>query len=165
MVACSGASPARGITPAFDGRTVEAPLSALARTVNYGWNSAIRTLFPALSAQQFPGPPPTPAPPARRPVRVGGNIQVPRKLVDVKPACPATANAAVATSVVLFGRVDVDGTVGAVTVLPANTASDPLPEFVQSAVDAVRQWVFTPTLLNGQPVPVNVTVRISYNVR
>ena len=51
-----------------------------------------------------------------------------------------------------MGRIGVDGTINEVTLVPGVTGNDPLPEFVQSAVDAVRQWAFTPTLLNGTPV-------------
>ena len=38
----------------------------------------------------------------------------------------------------------------------------PEPEFVESALNAVRQWQYTPTLLNGVPVEVNLTVTIAY---
>jgi beta-lactamase regulating signal transducer with metallopeptidase domain len=167
MVVCSAATPlARAVTPSIGrGASETSTLKVLSRVMKQGWNSALDALFPVVSAQQFPGPPPTPPPPVRLPVRVGGNLQAPKKLTDVKPVCPSTVSAGVATNVVLLGRIGVDGIVNEVTLVPGVTGTDPMPEFVQSAVDAVRQWVFTPTLLNGTPVPVNVTVRISYNAR
>jgi outer membrane biosynthesis protein TonB len=37
------------------------------------------------------------------------------------------------------------------------------PEFIEAAMEAVRQWAFTPTLLNGQPVDVNLTATIRFD--
>jgi len=166
MVVCSATPLARTVTPSIGrGASEGSTLKVLSRAMKQGWSSALDALFPVLSAQQFPGPPAPVPQPARLPVRVGGAIQPSKKLTDVKPACPGTVNAGVATNVILFGRIGVDGTINEVTHVPAVTGTDPLPEFVQSAVDAVRQWTFTPTMLNGQPVAVNVTVRISYNAR
>ena len=97
LVACSATRVARAVTPWIgQGAPDASTLKALSRAVKQGWNSALDTLFGYLSAQQFPGPP-APAPqPARTPVRVGGNIQASKKLIDVKPACPATVNAGIA---------------------------------------------------------------------
>jgi hypothetical protein len=41
----------------------------------------------------------------------------------------------------------------------------PAPEFVDAAIEAVRQWRYTPTLLNNSPVDVNVTVTVRYTQR
>lgn len=38
------------------------------------------------------------------------------------------------------------------------------PDFANAAVEAVRQWKFTPTLLNGQPVEVLMTVTIHFSL-
>ena len=38
-------------------------------------------------------------------------------------------------------------------------------ELVQSALDAVRQWKYTPTLLNGQPVNVSIVIQVGYGAR
>jgi TonB family protein len=38
------------------------------------------------------------------------------------------------------------------------------PDFAIAAVDAVRQWQFTPTLLNGQPVEVVMTVTVQFSL-
>jgi protein TonB len=37
-----------------------------------------------------------------------------------------------------------------------------IPLLDQAAIDAVRQWEFTPTLLNGQPIPVIMTVTVQF---
>ena len=94
-------------------------------------------------------------------LRVGGNIRVPRKLVDVKPVYPESMRAAGREGVVpmeaIIGR---DGTVTSVRVLSA----DVHPDFAISAADAVRQWQFAPTLLNGQTIEVRMQVSITYTL-
>jgi TonB family protein len=106
--------------------------------------------------------PPAPSQPeGPRPVRVGGNIRVPRKLVDVKPIFPVSMRAAGREGVVpieaIIGR---DGTVTSVRVLTAQVH----PDFAIAAVDAVRQWRFSPTLLNGAPVEVVMNVSVTFNL-
>jgi TonB family protein len=106
-----------------------------------------------------------PAQPSRpqgaQPIRVGGNIRVPRKEIDVRPIYPAAMRAAGREGVVpieaIIGR---DGTVSLVRVLSAQVH----PDFAIAAVDAVRQWRFSPTLLNGAPVEVVMTVSVTFNL-
>jgi TonB family protein len=102
-----------------------------------------------------------PAPSSPQRVRVGGNIRVPRKLKHVNPEYPASMRDAGREGVVpleaLIGR---DGLVHSVRVLSANIH----PDFAVAAADAVRQWEFNPTLLNGQPVEVTMTVTITFSL-
>ena len=95
------------------------------------------------------------------PVRVGGNVRAPRKVRDVRPVYPAAMHAAGLTGVVpieaIIGR---DGTVSSVRVLSAQVH----PDFTIAAVDAVRQWRFTPTLLNGEAVEVVMTVSVRFDL-
>jgi periplasmic protein TonB len=94
------------------------------------------------------------------PVRVGGSIEPPRKVVSAPPVYPAIARAAgVQGIVVLEAVIAEDGTVREVRVL----RSQPLLD--AAAVEAVRKWRFTPTLLNGQPVPVVMTVTVGFSLR
>lgn len=96
-----------------------------------------------------------------QPVRVGGNVRAPRKEVDVRPVYPPAMRAAGMTGVVpieaVIGR---DGIVSSVRVLSAQVH----PDFAIAAVDAVRQWRFTPTLLNGSPVDVVMTVSVRFDL-
>ena len=104
-----------------------------------------------------------PAPEARgpRPIRVGGNIRTPRKIADVKPVFPASMRAAGREGVVpIEAIIGQDGTVTSVRVLTAQVH----PDFAIAAIDAVRQWRFTPTLLNGAPVEVVMTVSVSFKL-
>ena len=96
-----------------------------------------------------------------RPVRVGGNIRAPRKLVDVKPIYPTAMRAAGREGVVpIEALIGVDGAVTSVRVVSAQVH----PDFAIAAADAVRQWRFSPTLLNGTPVEVMMTVTVAFKL-
>jgi TonB family protein len=91
------------------------------------------------------------------PVRIGGNIRPPKKIKDVKPVYPAIAQSArVAGAVTIEATIGPDG-----KVIDAKVVRS-IPLLDQAALDAVRQWQYTPTLLNGVPVPVLVTVTINF---
>jgi protein TonB len=103
-------------------------------------------------------PPPPPAPKA--PMRVGGLISQPQKVRAVAPVYPAIARAArIEGMVILDAVIGTDGRVSQVRLLRS------IPLLDQAAMDAVRQWVFTPTLLNGEPVPVVMTVTVAFTLR
>ncbi len=104
-------------------------------------------------------PPPPPSPPVAGPVRVGGAISAPMRTHDVRPIYPPIAQSARVSGVVILEAViGEDGNVRDLKVLRS------IPLLDQAAVDAVRQWRFTPTLLNGQPVPVVMTVTVAFNL-
>ena len=105
-----------------------------------------------------PAPPPPPRP--SEPVRVGGQITRPQRVRDVPPVYPQLAReAGVQGTVILETVIGVDGTVQDVKVLRS------IPLLDAAAVDAVRQWRFTPTLLNGEPVAVVMTVTVTFSLR
>jgi TonB family protein len=94
-------------------------------------------------------------------VRVGGNIKVPRKTRSVAPVYPESLrDAGLEGQVKLDVLIDVDGKVASVRVLNSIVH----PAFAQAASDAVKQWEFTPTLLNGTPVEVAMTVSMSFSL-
>lgn len=104
----------------------------------------------------------TDAPAAPTPVRVGGNIRAPMKTHDVKPVYPASMrDAGREGTVALEAIIGRDGLVHSLRVLGAHVH----PDFAIAAAEAARQWRFTPTLLNGEPVDVvmNVSVEFSLN--
>jgi protein TonB len=104
-----------------------------------------------------PTPPPPPPPPV---VHVGGDIKPPRKVVDVAPVYPPLARAARVEGIVILEAVIAeDGSVRDVRVLRPQALLD------EAAIEAVRQWRFTPTLLNGQPVPVVMTITVAFQLR
>ena len=92
-------------------------------------------------------------------VRVGGGIQEPKLIRKVPPVYPAEALAARVEGIVIIEAViDVTGAVKEMKVLRAQ------PLLEAAAVDAVRQWQFTPTLLNGVPVEVIMTVTVNFTL-
>jgi TonB family protein len=91
------------------------------------------------------------------PVRVGGQIKPPTKVKDVKPVYPAIAQTARVTgSVTIEATIGEDGKVSDAKVVRS------VPLLDQAALDAVRQWEYMPTLLNGVPVPVLTTITVNF---
>ena len=102
-------------------------------------------------------PPPAPAPPAA--YRPGGVIKEPRKLVDVAPIYPDIARAArVEGLVILEAAIDERGFVTDARVLRS------VPLLDAAALAALKQWRYTPTLLNGTPVRVLMTVTFRFSL-
>jgi len=100
------------------------------------------------------GPPPPVAP-----VRVGGAIKEPKKLKHVPPEYPELARQAGVQGVVIVeARLSPDGRVQQATVLRS------VPLLDEAAVQAVKQWVYTPTLVDGVPVPVVMTVTVNFSI-
>ena len=94
-------------------------------------------------------------PPA--PARIGRYIKEPRKLKHVAPKYPDDARrAGLAQLVVLECVVDPRGDVSNVDVLKG------VPPLTDAAVKAVKQWRYEPTLLDGRPVPVTMTVTVKF---
>jgi TonB family protein len=95
------------------------------------------------------------------PVRVGGNIRAPRKVKDVHPVYPQSMRDAGREGIVpMEAIIDRSGAVQSVRVLSA----DIHPDFAVAAADAVRQWQFEPTLLNGKPVEVRMAVTVRFSL-
>jgi TonB family protein len=93
-------------------------------------------------------------------LRVGGNIRTPRKVKDVRPLYPQEArDAGVQGVVIIEMRVEADGRVGSARVLRS------IPLLDQAALDAVQQWEFEPTLLNGAPIAVVMTVTVQFTAQ
>lgn len=110
---------------------------------------------------RMPTVPPASAAPGPVRLRVGGNIRAPRKTLDVRPVYPVSMRAAGREGLVAIEAViAADGSVSSVRV----TSAQVHPDFAIAAVDAVRQWRFTPTLLNGQPVEVVMTVSVRFSL-
>jgi periplasmic protein TonB len=104
--------------------------------------------------------PPPPAPQDREPIRVGGAITRPERVHHVPPVYPEVARVArIKGTVILEAVIGIDGTVRDVRVLRS------VPLLDAAAVEAVRQWLFNPTRLNGEPVPVVMTVTVTFQLR
>jgi TonB family protein len=110
-----------------------------------------------------PPPPPPPPPPAPFPpdtVRVGGNIRPPTKVVDVRPVYPAEArDAGIQGWVIIEAVISKEGKVTNARVLKS------IPQLDEAALDAVRQWEFTPTTISGVPMNVVMTVTVNFTLQ
>ncbi len=96
---------------------------------------------------------------AHPPIRVGGNVQAAKIIKQAQPVYPELARkAGVSGTVVLHVVIGKDGTVQRL-----NFVSGP-PLLMKSAMDCVRQWMYQPTLLNGEPVEVDTTVSVVYEL-
>ena len=105
------------------------------------------------------GLPEAPPPSPLQPLRVGGVVKEPRKLKEVKPVYPALAlSGRIEGVVILECVVDTRGRVQEAKVLRG------LPLLDQAALDAVKQWIYSTTLVDGMPVPVVMTVTVSFRL-
>lgn len=104
-------------------------------------------------------PPPAPAPlPLRSPVRVGGLISAPRVLIRVRPLYPKVASRArIQGVVILEAIVDEDGVVQEIRVLRSVNYLD------EPAIDALKRWRYEPLTLNGQRMPFQLTVSMTFS--
>ncbi|HXY04579.1 MAG TPA: energy transducer TonB [Terriglobales bacterium] len=91
------------------------------------------------------------APPLR--VRIGGNVQKSKLLTKIDPTYPATKTQG---SVLLHVVLAVDGSVSEITVVNGDSV------LAKAAVDAVRQWRYQPTTLDGRPVEVDTTIQVEF---
>jgi periplasmic protein TonB len=122
-----------------------------------------------LSAVPSPAPPPPPPPlramtPAPKPetpkiIHLGGNVEAARLVSAPQPLYPPLAKQArISGTVELKAIISADGRVQNLTVVSGN------PLLVNAAVDAVRQWVYRPTYLNGKPVQVDTDIEVHFQL-
>jgi len=109
-------------------------------------------------------PPPPPPKVEAKPVtpqriRVGGNVQAANLIRKVTPVYPPLAKQARVSGTVRFTAVIAkDGTIQQLSLVSGH------PLLVQSAQDAVKQWLYKPTLLNGEPVEVVTQIDVNFTL-
>jgi len=109
----------------------------------------------SLDSMNVTPPPPKPA----DPVRPGGQVKEPKRVTYVPPIYPSIAIAARVSGIVIIDAViGADGAVRDARVLRS------IPLLDDAALTAVRQWRYTPTTLNGIPVPVVMTVTVRFEL-
>ena len=109
------------------------------------------------AASYLPSPPPAPL--AGQPIRVGGQVKAPQQTRKVNPEYPPIAQSARVQGVVIVELViDEQGRVNDARVLRS------IPLLDQAALNAVRQWEYTPTLLNGVPTPIVMTATVQFTL-
>ena len=92
-------------------------------------------------------------------VRVGGDIKEPKKIKDAKPVYPPLAQTAKISGIVIIEAIiGKDGSIRDAKILRG------MPMLNDAALEAVRQWRYTPTTLNGVPVEVVMTVTVNFTL-
>ena len=98
--------------------------------------------------------------PIEAPVLVGGSVQSAKLIKQVLPAYPLPARQLrISGTVHLLGIIARDGKIQRLQVLSGH------PLLRQAALDAVSQWVYRPTVLNGQPVEVEAPIDVIFTLR
>jgi protein TonB len=116
-------------------------------------------LAAASAMAQQPGDPQTPVVGTPSAVRVGANVQELNLIERVEPVYPPLAMQARIQGTVRFNAtIDKEGHIQKLTLVSGH------PLLVQSAQQAVQQWVYRPTLLNGEPVAVITTIEVSFSL-
>jgi len=116
------------------------------------------TGLPGSTAVTNPLPEPPRAP--EQPRRVGGDVVPPKRIAYTAPVYPQIAVASrIEGIVILEATIDAQGGVQNVTVLRS------LPLLDRAAIEAVKQWRYEPTRLNGQAIPIIMTVTVNFSLR
>jgi TonB family protein len=94
-------------------------------------------------------------------IRVGGDIEAPHRITKVQPIYPESARSAgVSGTVILHAIISMEGKPLSLRVM--NSQID--PDLARSAVEAVSQWRYSPTLLNGEPIEVDTTIMVNFSL-
>jgi protein TonB len=92
-------------------------------------------------------------------IRVGGNVQGAKLIRQGKPLYPPLARQArIQGTVKLQAIISRDGTIQQLQVMSGH------PLLVPNALEAVKQWVYQPTLLNGEPVEVVTVIDVNFTL-
>jgi protein TonB len=136
----------------FGPPAVDLPASGGGDLSNIGAGTPVFSVTP-------PSPPPQPKP-AQTVFRPGQGIKEPRRVSGLPPEYPLIARSARVQGVVILEAViDEHGEVGRIKVLRS------VPLLDQAAITAVQQWRYTPTLLNGAPVSVLMTITVNFTLQ
>lgn len=96
-----------------------------------------------------------------KPIRVGGNVQSANIVKKVNPVYPVAMKAqGLEATVMLDVMISKEGAPTSISVQDTGVPRD----FADSAIEAVKQWQYKPTLLNGEPVEVITTVQINFTL-
>jgi periplasmic protein TonB len=102
-------------------------------------------------------PPPKAAVPAR--IKQGGEVTAASIITQTHPVYPSLARQArIQGTVILHAIIDKEGKVAQLEVVSGH------PLLVQSALDAVKQWRYKPTRLNGDPVEIDTTIQVTFTM-
>ncbi len=155
--------PQASLSPAPDTSTdfaVDAPPTLGPGIGGGGATNSIGSFIPNIVAAP---PPAKPAPSVQKqpaaPLAVGGDVQMAKLLRKVTPLYPPLARSARISGVVrLIGTIGKDGTIRDLELISGH------PLLARAAMEAVEQWVYKPTLLNGNPVEVIAPIEVRFTL-
>jgi len=132
----------------------------VSKTVTQNVTLAVGSLIERVTVIGVGQPKPEPLPGGPQRIRVGGNVTAANLISQVKPLYPAGArDAGIEGTVHLQGLIGADGVLLGLT--PLNNIDRDL---TAAAVEAVKQWRYKPTLLNGEPVEVLTTIDVEFKL-
>jgi protein TonB len=129
--------------------------------VDFGPGAGSGERFDVLDSAASIGPPrpvePATVPRSKRPISIGGAVMEAMLVRRVEPAYPRIALLArISGSVVLRAVIAKDGAIDSLRVESGNAI------LANAALEAVRQWRYRPTLLDGEPVEVETLITVSF---
>jgi TonB family protein len=113
----------------------------------------VEGLYPAAQSPRGGGP----GLPANAPLPVGGRIGMPHRLVHAQPAYPTIARTGK-----VQGTVEVSIVIDALGNVEQATVVRSIPQLDSAALEAVRKWKYSPTIVNGVAVPVTMVVHVTF---
>lgn len=157
---------APAVVPKGTPNIIDAPAAFLETGIGSGVATGVPSggIFPTTGEIIAAPPPPQPVPEkpkpaAVAPLRVSSGVQAAKLVAQVRPAYPALARQArIQGSVRLQATIARDGSIQQLAVLAGH------PLLVASAVDAVKQWRYSPTFLNGAPVEVLTQIDVHFTL-
>ena len=124
-----------------------------------GPGSATAGIFAAAPPVKPPPPPVAEPEEPAQPIRVGSAVQAARIVRRVLPVYPPLARSAGISGVVrVQAIIAVDGSIAELNVISGH------PLLINAATDAVQQWRYRPTVLNGKPVPVDTQIDVNFTL-
>ena len=153
--------PTRPIETNATDPVIDVPPGSLVATGPTGSNNPIADVVARMPLPRPPSKPPenNPPTPTTTPIRVSQGPQMAKLIKRVVPVYPPLARATHTSGVVhLVGVIAKDGTIRNLQIISGH------PVLARAALEAVSQWVFRPTLLNGEPVEVICPIDVNFTL-
>lgn len=148
--------------PSFVSRSAESPAEVALTALTSGPGGipgGIGASGIGMSDASVPVPPPPEAATKSKPIRVDGGVEEAKLIYGPKPAYPQLAIMAhVQGRVRLQATIAKDGSIRDLRVMSGH------PQLVRAAIEAVSQWRYQPTLLNGDPVEVEIEIDVKFTL-
>jgi periplasmic protein TonB len=120
----------------------------------------VAMLFPMDPMNPVPPPPPPSRDKKNPPLKISSGVLAGKLIFKVDPEYPSLARIArVSGSVIMEATIDEEGNVAEIKVLSGHILLN------EAAVEAVKRWKYSPTVLNGEPIKVQAAITVNFNLR